>query len=436
MIISPLPKHRCPIANVAVILKNGFTIDSTGHVSSVEQCSAPVIYCDSPLRAIDAARRIGGTALVSKTRGGTRWLRFEVAGRRIYPGVGFSIEALTGFAEYCAELGIYADSLQVMAFNLMRHTLAGFVDVAEGGMVPFNKFPPGARMHSKPGVYKHCLQFDLTAAYLWSIGQINTAQRLNPINRIHVAEVADTPGAFAFVSVRNSETRRHGPVPAFNSEGVTFFPTKREWSDFCLLPAASVRLAMDEGCEIRLRKAWLPYRQTSTPFFAFVELIRELRGKPYGKVAKRAGNTLWGTFSASSETSIITFVPGNKRHSARKLPPRAPKCPPIAANVTAAIRSRVFREGMSPHTVQVHTDGLIVPSHLAPVGLAGKDGEPGDWRIDREFSEVEILDSAWWSGTDATGATLYKTAGRPGSARVFEHRKIAQRKADHRGMFS
>jgi hypothetical protein len=287
--------------------------------------------------------------------------------------------------------------------------------------MPRGKFPPGARLHAKPGVYDDAVSLDIRAAYLWGIGTLRIPS-LYSTSRVRLSEILECPGAFAVVTFKLRREVLYGPIPCFSNEGVTAFPTRKEgYSDPVLLSSEELRLAAEMG-DIRVRKSWTGTKLVS-PFSSFYHLAQELR-EECGEVGKQVANTLWGTFSTGARLSMVTFKVGESRYKITPLPSRQPLCFPVAATVLSRVRAKVYADAISSHTIHVHTDGIIATGGISHMPLGDN---PGDWRIVGRYPTVEVLAPGWYRYVDSSGVEKIKAAGRTGSdestRRVFKHRR-------------
>ena len=382
-----------------------------------------ICFADSPQPVLRLARRYGGTATMIRGRGSTRWLRFDVGKTTFIPGVANpQLSEVLALEEFAAKRGVQMSSFPRIAFNLFRATLPGYMEIAVGATMPRDQFPPGARLHARPGVYVDAVSLDLRAAYLWGIGTLRIPA-VYSTDRARLSEIVDCPGAFALVRVKLKREVPYGPVPCFSDAGTTAFPTRRErYTAPVLLSSEDLRLAVMMG-DVRVEKAWTGNRFVS-PFTSFYHLATELR-EECGDVGKQVANTLWGVFSTGSAISMVTFRPEDKRYKIRRLPPREPLCFPVAASVLARVRSKVYAEAVGENTVHVHTDGIIATGNVAHISLGS---DPGDWRMVGRYPEVEILAPGWYRYVNSEGEERYKVAGRaPGNSeatrRAFNHRR-------------
>lgn len=414
--ISPLPSkniRRIPI---------GF-LHPDGTITA--EAGAQLYYCGGISPALAMARATGGKALILRTRSSTRWLRFQVADDiEILPGIErASFEQLVAWRDYCYSVGVEAGSIQRMAFNLFRYTLPGYFDADIGDKIPFNHFPPGPRLHSKPGVWLNVRQYDITAAYLWGIGRNSPAKSYAEIGRISLHSLPED--SWALVKYRLPGTMTHGPLPML-SNGSTIFPTMgRQWSEYVVLHSRDILCGMGAGAEFRIRKAWVPGKMAPSPFSGFMHLIAELRSRTFGAIAKQAGNTLWGSFASNANTALVTFTLGG-RHSVRPMPPREPLCVPIGYSVLASLRSRLYMDAIDQVlTFQAHTDGFITRSRIDPP--VKEEAVIGGWRRVADFRSVEILGPTWYKQVHLDGKVTYKLAGRSDSESraetIFAHHR-------------
>lgn len=414
MIIHPLP-HRSSVARVPLAV-----MDSAG---TVDGNLGGICFADSPQPLIRLARRYGGTATLIKGRGATRWLRFEIGKTTYIPGIPspklFEVLALEEFA---AKRGVEMAGFPKVAFNLFRSTLPGYCEVAMGATMPREKFPPGARIHARPGVYTDAISLDIRAAYLWSTGTLRIPS-LYSSSSARLSEVLECPGAFALARVKLRKDVPYGPTPCFSDEGTTAYPTRKsKYSDPILLSRDDLELAVTMG-DVRLEKTWTGKRIVS-PFTGFFYLAKDLR-EECGEVGKQVANTLWGTFSTGTQLSLVRFEPGERRYKIRQLPAREPLCFPVAATVLSRVRAKVYSEAVGTNTIHVHTDGVILTGsfdHL-PLGI-----EPGEWRIVGRYPSIEVLAPGWYRYVNGDGVEKIKAAGRIPSSdeatrRIFNHRR-------------
>lgn len=421
--IDPYPPGRSRKAKIPVGVLN-----SNGTISG--ESGARILYCQSASPALRFVRKFGGTATVSRTRGSTRWVRFESGGVTIYPGSYCSdSEEVIAWRDYCHAIGIPSASVAAMAQRLMRTTIAGYFDIHDGDGIPWRLFPPGPRMHALPGLYRDVAQADIRAAYLWSIGELSPPvyyEQVGHRQRVRPSTLISYPGSWAEVSYRLNHHFRFGPIAHIREDGTTSFPRiEGQWSAPVLVSSFDLENILrhqDRAADIRIRRAWIATKTVPRPFYAFMCLITELR-KQFPSMAKQAGNTLWGTFGASTDLSEVTFSPMSHRHTVRNLPPRPPLSIPVAALTLARLRARTIEVSRWTHTVHIHTDGyMTISSDVYP---QSPDGNPGEWRLANKFREVEILSPSWYRYIGEDGVEGFKLAGRPETGerarRIFSH---------------
>jgi hypothetical protein len=413
MIVHPLPYRR----NVGRIPLA--TMDSAG---TVDGSLGGICFADSPQPLLRLARRRGGTATMLRGRGSTRWLRFQIGGTTYIPGTpNPSLEEVRALESFAAGHGVEMSSLPKVAFNLFRSTLPGYQEIALGATMPRDKFPPGARLHARPGVYDDAVSLDVCAAYLWGIGTLRIPV-VYSTGRARLSEIIESPGSFALARIRLRRESMYGAVPCFSNEGTTAYPTRREgYSDLVLLSSDDLRLAAVMG-DVRIEKSWTGTRYVS-PFTAFYSLANEMR-EECGAIGKQTANTLWGVFSTGAQVSTVTFIPGERRHKIQRMPLRDPLCFPVAAIVLSRIRSKVYG-AMGENTVHVHTDGIITTGSVAHIPIGDT---PGEWRIVGRYPRVEVLAPGWYRYVTTSGEERIKAAGRDpandaSTRRIFNHRR-------------
>lgn len=378
----------------------------------VGESRAKVVYCPSTLAALRMVKSRGGTGVLLRTAGSTRWVRISIGETDFYPGaVTSDVEQYIAFRDYCHEIGIGARSIQAMSFYMLRAGLAGYFDVDDGEGIPFSMFPSGARMHAIPGIYRDVYQSDITAAYLWGIGTFTPARSFRHLTGYTPPEfVANNPGSWALCVYSYPHRVKFGALPYIGKQGTTLFPTERKKrTREVLLSSFDIRAGLAVGAEIRVSQAWIaePISVTN-PFSAFMHQLWNLREESaFPSVAKQAGNTLWGNFVANGQICHATFLPG-KRPRITAMPYRPQLCPPVGYGVLGKLRSRLYIEGVNSGTVHAHTDGAI-SAHNPVADIRGC----GNWRLASRFAEVEILTASWYRTVTTEGEIRYKLAGRP-----------------------
>ena len=414
MIVHPLP-YRSSVPRIP--------LGTMGSAGTIDGELGGIVFADSPQPLLRMARRYGGTATMIRGRGATRWLRFQINGTTYYPGIpNPSLAEVESLAEFAASHGVEMSSLPRLAFNLFRATLPGYMEIAMGASMPRELFPPGARLHARPGVYSDAVSLDIRAAYLWGIGTLRIPVMYSS-SKARLSEVLDCPGSFALARVRLRKEVPYGPVPCFSDNGTTAYPTRREgYTRPVLLSADDLRLAAIMG-DVRLEKTWTGTRFVS-PFTAFYHLAKEMRLE-CGDIGKQVANTLWGTFSAGASVCIVEFSQGQNRAKIRKLPAREPLCFPVAATVLSRLRAKVYQEVIGENVVHVHTDGVITVGSITHIPLGS---EPGAWRIAGRYPTIEVLSPGWYRYVNTEGVEKIKAAGRmPANdemtRRVFNHRR-------------
>lgn len=413
MIISPLPyrKHvrRTPLG---VMSASGRIEGETGGI----------VFCDSAQPLLRMARSRGGIGVMIRGRTSTRWLRFEIDGTTYYPGIPSPrLGEVLALSDFARERGVRMSSLPSMASSMYRSTLGGYMHVADAWeSMPWRTFPPGARLHARPGVYDSAVSVDLRSAYLWATSTLQIPKEYVEC-RAKLGEILETPGSFAIASVKLRKDVPYGPVPCISSEGTTTFPTRRErYESEVLLSGEDLRIAAMMG-DVRIRRAWVGVRMVS-PFTSFMGLAIEMR-EAAGDLGKQTANTLWGTFAAGAQTAVVEFVPGRKRNRIRNMAARTPLCFPIAATVLARIRAKVYLEAVGESAVHVHTDGVISAGSMNHLQYGNR---PGEWRVVGNYRSVEILAPGWYAYTTESGESKVKAAGRSGgeaTRRAFAHRR-------------
>lgn len=414
MVIHPLP-FRSTVRRIPLGV-----MDSGGSVSG---SLGGIVFADSAQPLLRLVRRRGGTATMIRGRGSTRWLKFEIAGTTYIPGSpNPDLEEVRALEAYAASRGVAMSGLPRVAFNLFRSTLPGYCEIAVGATMPRDKFPPGARLHARPGIYSDAVSLDIRAAYLWGIGTLRIPTMYST-GKVRLSELLDCPGGFALVRVKLKRDVPYGPTPCFSDEGTTAYPTRRErYSTPVLLSSEDLQLAAIMG-EVRVEKAWTGTRFVS-PFTSFYHLAQELRND-CGSMGKQVANTLWGVFSTGAQVSFVKFSPGDNRYRIQKMPQREPLCFPVAASVLSRVRAKVYREAVGESSVHVHTDGIIATGSISHLPLGES---PGDWRIVGRYPTVEVLAPGWYRYVTEGGEEKIKTAGRAPAndettRRVFNHRR-------------
>lgn len=394
------PSRRVRHIPVGMITNDGEIVGEDGGI----------LYCDHTSHPLKMVRKMGGYGVMVYTSGSTRWTRFHIAGTDVFPGtVCRDVGQLIAFRDYCLDLGIHASSIPSMASCIMRNTLPGAFNVAEGWEIPFDYFPNGARIHAVPGYYKNMIQSDITAAYLWGLGTFTPARDFHYTRKCSAQTVADNPGSFAVVEFYSDREHLWGAMPQLSEEGTTFFPARFSLrSRVCAtLSSFDIECGIAAGYEMKVRRAWVANPTVATPFSAFMwEMWKQRESSEFPAVAKQAGNTLWGSFCANPITALVKFRPGS-RPRIQRMPPRDALCLPIGYSIAAKLRSRLYTDTLGRGAVQAHTDGII-----SYWGRVDNERKPGAWRIAETFDEIEVLTGSWYR-TRTNGRDTYKLAGRP-----------------------
>lgn len=414
MIVHPLP-YRSNVPRIPLGV-----MDSAG---TVEGELGGIVFADSPQPLLRMIRIHGGTATMIRGRGATRWLRFSINGTEYYPGIpGPSLSEIHSLENFAAERGVEMSSFPRMAFNLFRASLPGYTEIAMGANMPRALFPPGARLHARPGLYSDAVSIDVRAAYLWGIGTLRIPVMYSS-SKARLSEILDCPGGFALASVRLRKEVPYGPVPCFSDNGTTAYPTRREgYTAPALLSSEDLKLASMMG-DVRVEKSWTGTR-FSSPFTSFYHLAKEMRAE-CGDAGKQVANTLWGVFSAGASVCLVEFKRGENRAKIRKLPSRDPLCFPVAATVLSRLRAKVYYEAVGENAIHVHTDGVIAVGSVSHIPFGD---EPGSWRIVGRYPTIEVLSPGWYRYVNSEGVEKIKAAGRAPAndeqtRRVFNHRR-------------
>lgn len=268
--------------------------------------------------------------------------------------------------------GVIPGSLASMGSRLWRSTLDTPIFLPTAlEEIQRRTFYGGRKEAPYPGSVRNVKQYDITAAYPHAMGQ----------------------GEFPTKLVRADATIGEGVGMA---EASVIIP-EMEWSP---LPDKAVRniwtwtdlrLAQDTGCDVTVHTSWTgdEYADLFGEWWAMVADARRTV-----QLSKYVTSQVWGQFALRSSPGWRirwNDAYGNEpvRRKIRAKAPRIPTSPIVAAEISARVRSRLYREGMAGNrgVVYVDTDGIIADGGLPPDNVGDS---PGQWRMKAFMPTCEI----------------------------------------------
>jgi hypothetical protein len=278
--------------------------------------------------------------------------------------------------------GVIPGSVSSMSWRLWRARLDAPVKLARRRLLGERSFYGGRQEAPYPGDYRDCRYFDLTAAYPMSMASEPYPSRIVSAGTC----LGDGCGfARATVTIPRMEwcplpVRLHRNALCYGWGTATgFWP----WSD--------LRLARDLGSDVEIHESWQGADDVDL-FSEWWGVVQD--GRTVTPLSKAVTSRLWGGFSLSQSTGYMVRWEdaAGKRKIRTPLQTRnaaIPTAPYIAAETTARVRDRLYREAIAgcDDVIYCDTDAVITGGRLAPenVGLA-----PGQWRVKREMVRCEI----------------------------------------------
>jgi hypothetical protein len=156
-------------------------------------------------------------------------------------------------------------------------------------------------------------------------------------------------------------------------------------------PWSDLRLAQDVGCAVEVHESLIGVNHVDL-FGEWWDVVQE--GRLSVSLSKAVTSRLWGAFSLTQTGGYVIRWSDPQGRSPIKaaLSQRKsalPTAPYIAAETTARVRNRVYREGIMGRddVLYIDTDAVISGGSV----IAGKfGGMPGDWRVKATMVRCEI----------------------------------------------
>jgi hypothetical protein len=293
-----------------------------------------------------------------------------------------TIDALYELFSWLMQRAIVPGSLSSMTWRLWRATLDKPVTLSRRRLLGARALYGGRQEAPYPGDYVGCKYFDITAAYPTAMADTPYPTELRDAGK-HLGEGAGI--AQATVTIPKMEW---SPIPVRLSRNALcygygiadgFWP----WSD--------LRLARDVGCKVEIHESWQGVTDVDL-FGEWWDVVRE--GRAQVALSKAVTSRLWGAFSLSQKTGnlirwsdaagrIPIKAPMSQRTSA------IPTAPYIAAETTARVRDRLYRQGILgvSDVLYVDTDAVINGGSVTPTNFGPA---PGQWRMKASMVRCEI----------------------------------------------
>jgi hypothetical protein len=338
-------------------------------------------------------------------------------------------QVLDEWASYMRSFGANVSSPSSTVSSVIRAGLDAPVYLAQDEDLPTDQLCRGSRIEHKGGVraeFGHSYLWDIASAFpaaLISLRVPNRRWREYPMGPR--SPIPTDPGfGHAVVHVPSMPL---GPLPDKWNPIRLRFPTDDVLEGIWSLD--ELREAERVGCRVMLMSVWVS-RQFATPFAEFGQLLADMRNNLSEgalRIAKRGANGQVGTFAREGHQLRSRYINGIEEvweyggHC-------KPKGLGIHAQITGAVRSKLFGEGIAPNAeqfVSCHTDGVILQVTDTQLLGTGCGIIPGDWDIKRDMEKVYLLDAQRYAWEDSEG-THYSVAGIPSeSVERFFMRKWA-----------
>lgn len=290
--------------------------------------------------------------------------------------------------------GVAAAGLSTMAWALWRRSLAKSVAITSHPSVGRAAFYGGRqeiRGHG-PGLYRHMVCADITAAYATSMVARPYGLRLRRVDSSTELDAAVAGLAEAVVHV--DADMPFAPLPLRLGPEMITFPTGRVAG---LWPWCELAAAKALGCSVKVGRCWAPATEAE-PFARWWSWVQDGRalGGGAGRLAKAIANSTWGLFAmAGDDRSVVRWTDdtGDRSVTVTLKPLAAMEqrhTAHLAAETTARVRVRILTEALysdAAAPVHIDTDGIVVRKS-APIPAG--DGGPGEWRVKTAMSRCEI----------------------------------------------
>lgn len=400
MIIKPLSQQPVPNKPWAIVTKAGAQgiemVDNMGQVyrrrrglhsrQALAGINGPVfsaVKATSLLIATDArywsAKTWNGALMGLKMDGGPKITPFS----RVFKGQASPmemVETLTHLENILKGYNVKLGSLSSMAWNLWRSTLDRPVTIY--GPNIRDALYGGRKEALFPGEYKAVNYWDISAAYPNAQAEEDYPLRLKEVSA--TSDISEGSG-IAYASVNIPELP-WGPLPVRISELATCYGWGKAegwwtWRD--------LRTAKSVGVDVAIIASFAGLKPVNLfgAWWNEMAQYRKLSGFT-GKMIKAITSTLWGQFALSQpDTEIVRWTDEWSKH--RITVPERPRNVPhrfmvhIAAETTARVREKLWREGLSLNgSMYCDTDAVMTGKSVQPTG--------NNWSIKHEMVQVDI----------------------------------------------
>lgn len=270
-------------------------------------------------------------------------------------------------------------SVSSMTWRLWRATLDKPVRLSRRRILGMKAFYGGRQEAPYPGDYRDCRYYDMTAAYPTAMSSAPYPSELRSVGSF----LGDGVGfARATVLIPRMEW---SPLPVRLKHKMLCYG----WGTaHGFWPWADLRLARDAGCTVEVHESWQGVNDVDL-FSEWWDVVKD--GRTSCPMSKSVTSRLWGAFSLGQSTGYMLRWPVadakqsiRTRLQSRNVP--IPTAPYIAAETTARVRSRLYREAMHSDVIYVDTDAVITGGK-APDNIGQ---EFGQWRIKNSMVRCEI----------------------------------------------
>lgn len=423
MIVKP-PK-RLRKSQIGLFTSNGTVLGEWGRSDISEAPKDAVIYAHSHSSAFSAVREGWGEARYWKKR----YVSYRFDGRTVNSCRDVlatlpeeeALDSLREWKRWAEDLGANVGSITGTSRSIWRASLPAKLLIVSGRMpVPMDGIHIGGRQEGEPGIYEYAALWDIRSAYVSTMRDLWIGARYRRYSRHSLRSNGGV--GFARATVTLPRGAPFGIIPSHTSAGHMVFPRSgviEGLFDLQELRAANTLLA-----KIDIHEAWIA-RGLRLPWHrwaANIESGYDLPGKA-SRLVKLMANSLWGTFAVTGRGAWIKYHRGRSVTTLDERETVAP-CKPLAAHVSAHMRSRLLMEVLhfsGSDVVAAHTDGVLLHPSRQPTHRIG-DGI-GEWGVRDIGADVVLLAPTAYSYRREDGKRRYVLAGTPPqfAEKMFRH---------------
>ena len=330
---------------------------------------------------------------------------------KVYPLTEGWDDTIPSFFDYIDSCDIAASSLNTMSLNLWRRTLDSDAYFHEESPLDVMLGPvavhTGGRKEAKRGVYRHRVEYDITAAYPNALRD-PLPSRLAPAPDAFIRKMDWDKWEGLCVARVRIPPMEWGPLPIVldqQAEVTCYGFTKPDQWATVTLPLSELRTAANAGVDVSIVRCHLGLDPTEAFTNWHHNTLSQLRSLPglSGVIGKLVANRLWSCFAVSpyglrrehtfkqDGTMVTTMLPPDATGQVL----RRAATSYLGALCMSRVRQRVWSEGLSHFrgVVYIDTDGLVAkPSDTIPDG----------WRVKSvmRFLDVAGPQALYYTCTD------------------------------------